>query len=312
MNDRHDAQRRNLLRSSLGIGAGLSMSAALGIASEASPDALGDLDLSTTAGALNAYVKLLGTLAEDDVYVAFSGTLWGIEPERVPTAICGFSGLARHRWTHVDDGHQRKAFDVGYFSDLKTGKPVDELTNPLTGERVSPFHYKYGGGIERFTREGKLSVSDEGVTSNLTSYDFDWKRAGQQIWLTDGGGGEFPSPLSKEEWPRESSGDAFRFMGETTMATTIEQLASEELAQADYTLFWSSILSWEPWLLMDGRPGFVMWRGVGTKLRRYDDAPDTLLEFVSDTQPNYFGDADPWEGRVSNYDRYKRMREPAS
>ncbi|MEM7501622.1 MAG: DUF1838 family protein [Pseudomonadota bacterium] len=313
MTDQHDSGRRTLLRSSLGIGAGLSLPASLAVAAEPSLDG-GDhpLNLSSPAEAFNAYVKLLGTLADDDVYVAFSGTLWGIEPERVPTAICGFSGLARHRWAGVEDGHERKAFDVGYFSDLETGEPIDELTNPLTGEQVAPFHYKYGGGIERYTKDGKLSVSAEGVASNLTPYDFDWKRAGQQIWLTDSGSGEFPPPLSKAEWPRESSGDAFRFMGETTMATTVEQLANANVAQADYTLFWSSVLSWEPWLLMDGRPGFAMWRGVGAKLRRYEDAPATLLAFVRGAQPNYFDDADPWPGRVSNYDRYKRQREAAS
>lgn len=309
MSHSHSIQRRALLRSGLGMGA------ALAVGTSSNPvraaDKTGELDLETPAGELDAYVKLLGTLEKEHVYIAFSGTLWGIVPEKVPTAICGFAGLARHQWTLQKDGHQRKSFDVGFFSDLESGEPLDELVNPLTGETVRPFHYKYGGGRQLYTKQGSLTISEEGEPGTLKPYDLKWETAGDQIWLTEGGGGEFPSPLPPDEWPRESSGDAYRFVGETTLATSIEQLSNPRVRQADYTLFWTSILSWEPWLLMNGAPGFSMWRGVGTKLDRYQDAPGTLLDYVRKEQPNYFGKNDPWDGVLSNYDRFKKMRTPS-
>lgn len=309
MSRSHFVQRRALLRSGLGMGAALAVGTSANAVRAAGKT--GDLDLETPAGVLDAYVKLLGTLEEEHVYIAFSGTLWGIVPEKVPTAICGFSGLARHQWTPQKDGYHRKSFDVGYFSDLESGEPVDELVNPLTGETVQPFHYKYGGGRQLYTKQGSLTISEEGEPGTLKPYDLNWETAGDQIWLTEGGGGEFPSPLPPDEWPRESSGDAYRFVGETTLATSIEQLSNPRVRQADYTLFWTSILSWEPWLLMNGAPGFAMWRGVGTKLDRYQDAPGTLLDYVRSEQPNYFGKKDPWDGVLSNYDRFKKMRTPS-
>lgn len=309
MSDRFITSRRKLLQSGFGVSAGLMLGAA--DSAQAQARKLDKLDLDSPTGGLNAYVKLLGTLEQSNVYIAFSGTLWGILPERVPTAICGFSGLARHQWTPRKEGHHRKSFDVGYFSDLATGEPADEIVNPLTGETVHPFHYKYGGGEQLYTKQGLMAVSGEGEASTLKPYELNWESAGEQVWLTEGGGGEFPSPLPKEEWPRESSGDAYRVVGETTLVSTIDQLASRRVAQADYTLFWTSILSWEPWLLMDGRPGFAMWRGVGAKLTQPDDAPETLLDYVLEEQPNYFGKDDPWEGVLSNYDRFKEMRTPA-
>ncbi|MEM7704965.1 MAG: DUF1838 family protein [Pseudomonadota bacterium] len=301
-------KRRTLLQS----GAGLGLAMTVGIDSAANAQGLKSLDLATPGGILNNYIKLLGSLRESNVYVAFSGTLWGMAPDRVPEALCGFGGLARHQWNPKGQSYRRKSFDVGYFSDLESGEPIDTMVNPFTGETVEPFHYKYGGGEQLFTEAGLSAISGEGDTQEAKPYDLDWQSLGNQIWLTEGGGGEFPSPLPRETWPRESSGDAFRFASETTYSSTVDQLANPELTQADYTLFWSSVLSWEPWLLMDGKPGFVMWRGVGAKLRSYQDAPRPLLSYIEKEQSNYFDKADPWEGVVRNFDRFKAMRKPAS
>lgn len=62
---------------------------------------------------------------------------------------------------------------------------------------------------------------------------------------------------------------------------------------------------------MDDVPGFVMWRGVGTKLKSHNEAPQIMLEYIRQTMPNYLNEAEPWQGRVSNMNRFKDARRPA-
>lgn len=257
-----------------------------------------------------AYVKLIGSIASTDVYIWFDGLLWGVLPGHLPTPFCTFQGLARHRWTPQADGSFiQKSFDVGFFGDLDTGLPADEVVNPYTGETVRPFHYKYGGSRTVYLKEGHgfLGASEP----KLKPYDLSWKRAGNQLWLTEQATGQIPSVLQPEDWPRESPGKTSYYAGETSYSTSTNSLFNPQVSQADYSLFWSSFAPWEPWLLMDGAPGFAMWRAVGVKMRSYKDVPKTMMDYVLKEQPNYFDDADPWEGVKSNFARFQRDRSAA-
>lgn len=304
----NNTSRRSLLAS--GLSAGLLLGAGAGAVNASST--YKELDLETPTGILKNYVKLLGALTKSVIYVGFEGSLIGIMPDKTPVDICGFKGLARMQWVPQKDGSfLRKSFDIGYFSDRQTGELLDNIVNPLTGKTVKPFHYQYGGRASLFTERGVSSLSEKGEANEAEPYDLDWRSAGNQIWLTESGSGEFPAPLMMDEWPRESAGEVFRYKGDTTYVSTKEQLTDSLITQADYSLFWSSIISWEPWLEMEGAPGYVMWRGVGSKLRSYKDADPQLIRYIRSVQGNYFDKDDPWDGFVSNYDRFKSLRKPA-
>ena len=288
-------------RAVLQLGAGAALAPVAGAFAAGSPVRATDVDLSTPEKRLRARVKLLGSTAEEDVYINLQGTLWGIVPGREAVPICGFQGLARSFWSPNEDGSfTQRAFDIGYFSDHETKEPVDSLENPLTGETVEPFHFRYGGASQQHTVE---SVEEPG--------DHNWAKMGDRLWFSERRTGSFPSPLSTEEWPREAPADDTFYLGsETTYITTPEQLADDSIAAADVTVFWSSILSWEPWLLMDGAPGFVMWRGIAAKLASPNEAPAPLLSYIDRMQPNYLDDALPWEGRASTYRSFTEQRKP--
>jgi len=305
-----EINRRTLLQTGLSCGLGMGLvSGGVASAKSARMNTLADL---TPEQRLRAYIRLIGTLEDAVRYTSFAGTLWGVAPDKLPLPVCGFQSIARQQWsTDQQGGFVIKSFDVGFFSDLETGEPLDSLVNPITGETVKPFHYKYGGSAIRYSVAGTQNVAANGELSELKAYDLDWTALGKQVWVTDGGQGEIDSPLDPKQWPRESAGEKVRYAGETSYSGPAEQLFNDDLMQADSTLYWSSIAPWEPWLLMNGAPGSVLWRAIGTKLDDPLTAPPQMLKFIEQQQSNYFAQADPWQGYLSNFSRFKNARSPA-
>lgn len=253
-----------------------------------------------------AYIKTIGTLETRDVYVWFTGVLWGMLPRVATAPLCGFQGLARHRWrAHGDGSYSQTAYDVGFFSDLETGKPADVIANPLTGESVRPFHNSYGGFEQVHTRAAFTQGQDgrEAKASQLN-----WTTASNQVVLTERMTGNVPSKVPPETWPRETSGPINFYGGETSYAAALPALNDPNVTTLPYTLFWSSFAPWEPWLMMDGAKGACQWRATGMKLARAEDAGSDILDFVEQAEPGYFGDEAPWEGYRSATDDYIRLR----
>ena len=257
------------------------------------------LDLYDTDAQFASYVKLLGSLNGGTIYTSFQGTLSGVVPDQAPLPICRYQGLARSDWTAKPDGtFSKRSFDIGFFADVETGDVIDEVVNPLTGETVQPLHFKYGGGARR------------DITPDVLT-EISWRDTGDKIWLSEQGGGAFPHPMDMATWPRESSGDELYYRSETDYVTDRSQLADPSVVNAEQTLFWSSLLSWEPWLLMGQAPGFTMWRGVGVKLRGPHQIPQAMKDYVARVQPNYLDTGPPWDEREGSFDRFMSLREPS-
>lgn len=291
--------RRNLIKTGLGAGAASLLVSPI----SAEENVLAQVDISTPESRFNTHVKMVGSQEEESVYVWFDGGLWGIMPGKAPVVLCGFQGLAKSNWMPQDDGSTiQHSFDVGIFSDMETGEPLETLLNPLTGETIKPFHYQYGGYQQHHKPDNEL-YSD--VSNNK------WSLRGDEIAFREYGSRTFDHPIPADKWPRESAGDKYLAASETNYMSPISQVADDAIKNADYRLFWTAILSWEPWLLMDGVPGFVMWRGIGRKVKSYNEAPEPLLNHIRKVQPNYFEDKVPWDGVMSSIEEFMKQREPS-
>jgi hypothetical protein len=66
---------------------------------------------------------------------------------------------------------------------------------------------------------------------------------------------------------------------------------------------------WTPWLKMEGVPGFILGRGVGTKLTDISELPKNLLDWIKADEPDYLKDPElaPWDKAYNpvNQDRPK-------
>lgn len=258
----------------------------------------GELGFDPAENTLKRYVKLIGSLANEDVYIALDGTLWGVLPGHLPLPICGFHGLARANWEPQSDGaFSQRSFDIGFFADPETGTPLESLVNPFTMETVKPFHYKYGGEETIHTAETAPKPTDSS-----------WTMTADKLWFSERRSGAFPAPFPPTEWPRETAGETYYYGSETSYVVSAKDIIDDNVMSADYSLFWTAFLSWEPWLLMAGAPGYVMWRGVASKVAIRDQISDGVLAYIAEHEPNYFGTGRPWKGRASTYESYKKRQ----
>lgn len=301
MIDKTIIDRRHLLQ--MGVGFGLAPAMIGSAVTTPSHASTTNLNLTTAEDRFKAHIKLVGSLDDEEVYTYFSGTLWGILPNSEPQAICAIYGLGKSLWIIQEDGSMKEqVFDIGYFSALGSDLPADEFLNPLNGETVRPFHYRYGGNEVHHKPSDSL-YTDKG--------DSDWINFGPNVLFTSSGSGNYNPPLSKEEWPRETVGDKFYVGSEVNYIGSTEQLADQTIKSADKTLFWTGIVSWEPWLLMNGVPGFAMWRTTGYKLKK-EDVPQAMKDHLAKVEPTYFEAGRVWDGRVTTTTEYKEKRTPAS
>lgn len=292
-------KRRKLLKYGLAMGAAPAILGATSANAQMSPN----IDLSTPEARFKAHTKIVGSTAKETVYSWFDGGLWGMMPNREPVVLCGFQGLARSDWKPQSDGSSiQHSFDVGIFTDMETGEPLDTMVNPLTGETIEPFHYQYGGWEQHHKVDNELYSAAEASKFAIRDNDVAYREFGTRT---------VDHPIPMERWPRESAGEKYHAASETNFLSPMVQVFDADVTSADYKLFWTAVLSWEPWLLMDGAPGFVMWRGIGRKLSSYEDAPDNLLKYIRKVQPNYFDPGAPWDGIMSSIEEFKKRRTPA-
>ncbi|WP_298477793.1 DUF1838 family protein [uncultured Maribacter sp.] len=250
-----------------------------------------------------SHIRFMGSLEPTTIYSWFSGHLWGIVPGEAPKALTTLQGLAKSNWKKEGNNFTKESFDLGFFGDLETGKVLEKWKNPYTNETIEPFHFMYGGANKKvYTEKGILS----GET--MKPYPNNWVQSGDQIWLDEYGSASFTNPIQPKEWPISSAGKQMHFGSSTTYVANAKQLFNPKLASCDQTFFWTAVNSWEPWLRMGQKPGFVMWRATGRKIVDVSEIPISMLDYVAKVQPNYFDDEKPWKGRKSTYTSYKNNR----
>ena len=300
--------RRHLLGTGV-LGGAASLAA--GFSQPPAAKTLPAFDPASSQDHLRSYVRMVGSTKRETVFAHFSGILWGLMPKRMPTQLCGFSGLARIDWTPMEDGSfLRQTFDVGMFTDLNSGARLDELHNPFTGQTNQPHHFMYGGGQERLSVTG-IRAPSEPEPASAPPLHFDWEVKSPNVLLNEVRNGSFPHPIPRSEWPLASTGSEYHYGAEYTYVSPVEQLANPSLASVDYTLFWSSVTSWEAWMLMGNLPGFNLWRATGNKVRDLEDVPPALMKHVYSTQPNFLDDGMPWEGVRTSAKSFMFSRTPS-
>lgn len=278
----------------------------IGLASSFTPNTEKKGELSTSFSKedlFKLHIRLMGSLKPTTIYNWFSGHLWGIIPGEAPKPLTTLQGLAKSNWKKEDKNYTKESFDLGFFGDIETGKVLDTWKNPYTNKIINPFHFMYGGG-------SKTTYTPEGILSGETikPYKENWVQSGEQIWLDESGSASFKNPLQPEEWPISSAGEQMHFGSSTTYVTDAKQLFNPKKDSCEQTFFWTAINSWEPWLHMGQKPGFVMWRATGKKIVDISEIPASMLDYVSKVQPNYFEEERPWKGRRSTYASYKKER----
>ena len=102
------------------------------------------IDLQNPEDNVVAFAKLAGSLKPEAVHYFYSGTIYGMTPEE-SHALFDYSGVMKFVWKPIGNNSYRyRMFDIGYFSDLLTGEPLEEFKTPYTNETIKVLQPRAG------------------------------------------------------------------------------------------------------------------------------------------------------------------------
>jgi len=274
------------------------------------------LTFATPAEHVQAFLKLHVSLAAETVYHLYVGTLEAMVPGREIVNLVSTTTLIRRQVEVRPEGHHISIWEGTVYHRPGESVPLDSFVNPLNGRTVQPFHQREGRGEALWAPEGpRILRNGEWVTINRTGKPFalDWSQAGERIWVSRYSAGVYTNnPLDPVKWPLEFAGRDLFYSEKTTNSGLVREMGDPKVLNASATYAMSVGMLWWPWLLMGQQPGHLVWNTQGAKLSDPDQIPAQTRALIEKVHPMLLARAAPWEGRISLWTEYPKLRKPAT
>jgi hypothetical protein len=192
-------------------------------------------------------------------------------------------------WTHTFR-------DVMFYKDADTGERLRTFASPVTGA-------KHEAPVMR-TGPFTVATSADGSIFNQPSFlppgmDANWRVEppvvrGDDIYIRETGSTRIAKPGMEKQPEAKRYHHINDFL---THYGRVSYVMDPKVTSAPARQTFQSCSNWTPWLKMGDVPGFVMGRGVGTKLTDLSELPRDLLEWIKADEPAFLQDAElaPWD-----------------
>lgn len=237
------------------------------------------VDLHDPAGRLQAYVRLRASLDGRPRAWWYRGIQYGVIDLK-PRRLWAVQGVQVCQFTARDDGAFENRFrDLLFYQDLQTGETLERLRNPFTGaeirlqpQRVGPMHLVY-------SRAGAAIKQVQNVPPGLET---DW-RVDRAIVSGD------DLILHEEGYSRVEAGPATMVLNDFITFQCSAGAAREPGSDAIPGRYsYCSLMSWPPFMDMQGQPGHLLGRGNGRKLESRAELDRAFVERLLAFAPDWF------------------------
>ncbi|MDC0186264.1 DUF1838 family protein [Gammaproteobacteria bacterium] len=245
------------------------------------------IDLSNPMDNVNAFSKLAGSLKQETVHYFYDGTIYGMASEE-SYPLFNYSGVMKFVWQPIKNNSYRyRMFDIGCFSDLITGVPLEEFKNPFTNEVIKVLQPR-AGPYDFFVKPEVL----------------DWRQSGDQLWISNSQGLQMPNRLDPEKWPLGSTGKVINFRYIFGYRGKLSDIEDQQTSNVHSLQFFSEISPWYPFLRMGKKPGFNYWSLQGNKIKSLSDVSPLVLAYIDKNEPGFFDNDQPWIKTANAYSQY--------
>lgn len=248
-----------------------------------SPVALGAArsDLEEPEQLLEAYMRLSGALDDRLVVWWMDGVRYGVVDARA-TALFGMKiGMFHQFFRQTDGTHKLVIFELTYYTDLTSGKLLEEFDNPYTGERNRVSHVRLGPEIRHQTSAG-LARPDNPMVEEYASSLGPALISNDDVWIPT-------SVEARIRFPKPTAPEIVLSIY-TTIHGSVTDALDTTLLSAPCSLAFQNVLRWEPFMRMGDRPGNMMSRAAGRKLESVDELPDDYRRIAERMHPGYIDD----------------------
>ena len=266
---------------------------------------------------LRSFIKTMGNLDPSVETVGwFGGDIFAVTgPNKPLQKMFGVEGMGVLRTEPQEDGSYRIFNrECAFYKHPFTGQFIDTWQNPFTAEevKVSPIHnmvvnaeiapifkMDFDGEVQEMPFTPPWWVQEK-IDTAMSMFE---------VHIVA------PSPMSVEEWPRESAGPINRISEMFHRSVRLSELQNEGLTSTDYDGVWTRVGPWLPWMLQGQAEGHLLYRTFMTRPGTIDRMPDQLLKQVADNLgEEYFvaPPADTWgQQNDSSFSVYMAENEPA-
>jgi hypothetical protein len=223
------------------------------------------------------FVKIRCSTHNQTYYFEATGTLYAQPMDGdQPCHLFNFLGVDISRC--IQDENTGRWFllsrKISLYFDPQTGTLLKSWQNPWSGETLNVMHRSYD--YQEFEIPQQLSAFIAPEVSAV-SIDVNLK---------------VPNPLaqnpkfaeySPEQWIQSS--DCYKFLFPTSM---LEESSEEEINPRAVTLSYYRMGPWEPWMKMNGKPGFLVINYTGTKTETFTELHPELQRLITQRMPLFY------------------------
>lgn len=261
------------------------------------------LDFSNPLDNMYAYTKMFSRIDGKPAFGIVNGTIYRVAQNERVEPFMGYIGLCPWTAVELEDGTYRvSGRELCYYTDLKTGRVLDEWYNPWIGETTIPFHVRNREMHAVHTgKMPKLSFGDHhdhkdalhtGAAGEAGAENDDfilnWQPFGpDQMTMTMDVILSYPNACDPVGWPRESTGAMLHPSEHWTFFVSRSQLEDRNLPYADYNMVYGRVSPWAPWMLMGQHPSWMYYQCTARKVYDLADVPQYLREYVEQHDPEF-------------------------
>ena len=255
---------------------------AVAFAFSALPAAAGDLDLSTSHGALTALRKVhCSTQDEKPVFYHWAGQVWSRvegEPDRLLFRV---EGMNVRQCVSLNDAQRGEGFrlvsrELMLYIDPTTGEALKTWTNPWTGAVVDVMHVANDPVNMRpfFERDA------QGTPMRLPG-----RIEGERVFMPSEIPLFYTNPLAGDY--QEYAGNHYHAMEIFDFLADRSVLVDENTDTAHAALAWVRIAPWLPWMKMGSRPGLMVFNAMGQTVDGVAELSEPLRNAIATDYPVY-------------------------
>ena len=239
------------------------------------------LDLDNRRDRLTALVKLRGATDTRLVIGYVVGARYAVPEHRI-IPMMGFLAATFSQYRRLDaDTFEARALEIGYFTDLATGKVLETWKNPVTGTTVDVPHTRMGPSRIIVTADG-LTVprpSGEATGLELKHVFLPPVVVADNVWVTE------QINVDSPPGPRP-----FVYNELTTYCARKSELDDPARSSMPTQVQYQSLITYRPWMAFDDTPGHTIARGSGAHVASIDELPPYYLELTKRRHPDVLKD----------------------
>lgn len=230
---------------------------------------------------LKTFIRIKGSLDNRVVISSLSGCHLGVV-DAAAQPLYGVIAATFQRFRPLTDGRfEAVSFEIAYFTDLATGKVIDQYRNPYTGETVTVGHAR--SKPARLTYHLDLSFT---LTPPIPGFELTHRVRppvviGDVLTMGEEGFSVITAPGQKAP---------FRYSEVSTLQASLADLADPAAPTVPARTAYTAVANWRPWLNMGARPGHLVGTGAGVLGITLADLPAEFLRVTQERHPDVLKD----------------------